>query len=74
MNSIKTDGSTNPDRDKKIQEQVIDRLTGMVVCWSSHIAGQKFKADAIQELRSGVADIAGWLDELEGLSHHGREQ
>lgn len=28
----------------------------------------------IQEIRRGTADIAGWLDKLEGLSDHGREQ
>ncbi len=74
MNTIRKDDSSHSDDEKHIQEQVMNRLTGMVICWSGHIAGQKSQADAIQEIRSGVADITGWLDKLEGLSHHGREQ
>ncbi len=74
MNTIRKDVPSRPDDDKHIQEQVMNRLTGMVICWSSHVTGQKSQADAIQEIRSGAADIAGWLDKLEGLSDHGREQ
>ncbi len=74
MNTIRKDDPSSPDDEKHNQEQVMNRLTGMVICWSSHVAGQKSRADAIQEIRSGAADITGWLDKLEGLSHHGREQ
>ena len=74
MNKIRKDDPSCPDDEKPIQEKMMNRLTGMVICWSSHVAGQKSRADAIQEIRSGAADIAGWLDTLEGLSDHGREQ
>ena len=74
MNTIRKDDSTHPDDGKHIQEQMMNRLTGMVISWSSHVAGQKSQADAIREIRSGAADITGWLDKLEGLSDHGREQ
>ena len=60
--------------DKPIQEQVMNRLSGMAISWSSHVAGQKSQADAIQEIRSGAAEITEWLDKLDGMSHHGLEQ
>ncbi len=74
MNTIRKNDTSRPDDEKPIQEQMMNRLTEMVICWSSHVAGQKSRPDAIQEIRSGTADIAGWLDKLEGLSDHGREQ
>lgn len=65
MNTINKDDPSSLDDQKPIQEQVMNRLTEMVICWSSHLTGQKTQADAIQEIRSGVAGIAEWLDELE---------
>jgi hypothetical protein len=48
-----------------IQEKVMEKLTGMVICWSSHVTGQKAQGDAIQEIRKNTASILGWLDDLE---------
>jgi len=50
---------------EKIQEKVMDGLSGMVMCWSSHIAGQKSQADAVQEIRKTTTSILEWLDDLE---------
>jgi hypothetical protein len=48
-----------------IQEKVMEKMTGMVMCWSSYVTGQKSQADAIQEIRKSTASILGWLDDLE---------
>jgi hypothetical protein len=56
---------------EKIQEKVMDNLSGMLICWSSHIAGQKSQADAIQEIRKATASISGWLDDLENEQSDG---
>lgn len=71
INSIKNNGPSRLDHDKNIQEQVMDRLSGMAVCRSRHIAGKKLLDDAARELRCGVGGKVGWV---EGLSHHWREQ